>query len=85
MNYSKVNNLTEIHVGNLTIDINLPGFEHSLLGKKKIPKRRLKQKQTPEEKRLQIPANRELPKEFLESNFECLECFEADHDVAGAN
>ena len=42
MNYTKVNNHTEVHVGNLTVDLLLPGFDLSLIGKGKVPKRRMK-------------------------------------------
>lgn len=83
MNYSKVLNHSEVHVSNLTVDLLLPGFDLSLLGRGKVPKRRMKQKQTIEEKRLNILPNRELPKEFLESNFECIKCFTAKHEVVG--
>ena len=83
MNYSKVLNHSEIHVSNITVDLLLPGFDLSLLGRGKVPKRRMKQKQAIEEKRLNISPNRELPKEFLESNFECIKCFTAKHEVVG--
>ena len=42
MNYSEVSKVTEILVKNLTVDVDLKGFNLALLKQKKIPKGRMK-------------------------------------------
>ena len=72
MNYTKASKVTEILVKNLTVDVQLQGFNLELLRRKKIPQRRMKTRPSPEQKLGIGPKVPEVPREQLETNFECI-------------
>ena len=65
MSYTKVSKVTEIRVKNLTVDVHIPGFRLEMLKGKKIPKRRMKTRPSPEQKLAVALIIPETPLEIL--------------------
>ena len=71
MDFSKTSVCTTVLVKNLTIDVDLPGAKPILKGLS-IPKRRMKQKPSPEQKLGFGQATIEQPRDKLEEKYEII-------------
>ena len=71
MDFSKISTHTTVLVKNLQIDVNLPGPKPILKGHP-IPKKRLKQKPSPEQKSGFGQVTVEQPRDILEEKYEII-------------